>query len=228
MGGRYIKDIVYGANDGIITTFAIVAGVAGAGIADPKTTIILLGVANVLADGFSMAASDYLGSKSERDYVANELKDEEREVFEDSKQERKEMEDMLKEQGYGGGDARTLTELMFKKKKFFVDLMMYEAHNVSTHGNSSPLKSALATFAAFVFAGLLPVAPFFILPASAEFFMYSTIATASALFVVGALRSLFTKKSFVFSGVEMLVVGGVAALIAYGVGMALAGVTVAL
>ena len=228
MNGRYIKDIVYGANDGIITTFAIVAGVAGAGIADPRSTIILLGVANVLADGFSMAASDYLGSKSERDYVASELRDEEREMREDSGREKEEMADMLKEQGYEATDAQTLTELMFKKKQFFVDLMMYESRDVSVRQSRSPAQSAMATFVAFVCAGLLPIAPFFVLPESAEFFYYSIVATAVALFSVGALRSLFTKKSFVFSGVEMLIVGGVASAIAYGVGGALAGVMRAL
>ncbi len=228
MYGRYIKDIVYGANDGIITTFAIIAGVAGAGIADPRAVIILLGAASVLADGFSMAASDYLGSKSEHDVVEHERKEEEHELSENPREEMAEMERVLVEQGYGAADAKELTALMFKKKHFFLDLMMHEERNVSIHDGTSPFKSAAATFMAFVGAGFLPILPFVVLPASAEFFWYSVAATALALFLVGALRSLFTKKKFVLSGLEMLFVGGVAAAIAYGVGSALSRFTGAL
>src|SRR3989338_2229571 len=88
-GGTYVKDIVYGANDGIITTFAVVAGVAGAGL--DSTIVVLLGVANLLADGFSMAASNYLGSKSERDYVMMERRTEELEYHHEPEEERAEM-----------------------------------------------------------------------------------------------------------------------------------------
>jgi len=216
--GRYIKDIVYGANDGVITTFAIIAGVAGANIADPQMTIILLGVANVLADGFSMAISNYLGSKSERDVVARGYRDEELEIAEDPDAEREEMTQLLREEGYSDDDAKALTHLMFKKKSFFADLLMHEEFDMSDHERGPIFTGSLLTFVAFVGAGLLPILPFFFISNVSNLFLYSIISTGVVLFVLGALRSLITKRSFLLSGLEIFLIGGLAAAIAYGVG----------
>ncbi|MEK7630694.1 MAG: VIT1/CCC1 transporter family protein [Patescibacteria group bacterium] len=223
-GGRYIKDIVYGANDGVITTFAIIAGVAGANITDPRTTIIILGVANVLADGFSMAASNYLGSKSERDVVEREYRDENIEVTQDPDTEREEMTKLLREEGYADGDARSLSHLMLKNKAFFVDLLMHEEFGVSNHERGPILARSLLTFIAFVVAGLLPVLPFLVFSSITHIFLYSIISTGVVLFILGALRALITKRSFFLSGLEMFLIGGFAASIAYGVGVMLHGV----
>ncbi|MSR76256.1 MAG: hypothetical protein EXS68_01525 [Candidatus Ryanbacteria bacterium] len=222
-GGRYIKDIVYGANDGVITTFAIIAGVAGAHIADPRATIILLGIANVLADGFSMAVSNYLGSKSERDVVRREYHDEEQEIKDDPEAERDEMTQLLREEGYADADAKALSHLMLKNKSFFADLLMHEEFDVSNHDHGPILVGSLLTFAAFVCAGLLPILPFLIFSSITHIFLYSVISTGGVLFILGALRSLITKRSFVLSGLEMLFIGGFAASIAYGVGALLRG-----
>ena len=153
----YIGDIVYGANDGIITTFAVVAASAGAGVSAP--IIIILGVANLVADGFSMGASKYLSLKSEQS-----------------------------------------VEKSGTKKR-------------------SPFNDGLATFVAFVVVGTLPLIPFLI-PASAnDAFRISALATAVTFFIVGAARSLVIKKNAFVAGLEMLVVGGAAASIAYGLGL---------
>jgi vacuolar iron transporter family protein len=153
----YIGDIVYGANDGIITTFAVVAASAGAGVS--STIIIILGIANLVADGFSMGASKYLSLKSE------------------------------------------------------------QSVEKSGTGKRSPFYDGLATFVAFVIAGTLPLIPFFVPAASESAFTVSAIATAIAFFVVGAARSLVIKKNALIAGLEMLVVGGAAAAIAYGLGV---------
>jgi len=223
-GGRYIKDIVYGANDGVITTFAIIAGVAGANIADPRLTIILLGIANVLADGFSMAASNYLGSKSERDVVRREYHDEELEIQEDPDGEREEMTQLLREEGYADADARALSHLMLKNKPFFADLLMHEEFDVSNHNRGPIIIGSFLTFVAFVCAGVLPIVPFLIFSNITDIFLYSVVSTGVVLFVLGALRSLITKRSFILSGFEMFFVGGLAATIAYGVGALLRGI----
>jgi len=217
-GGRYIKDIVYGANDGVITTFAIIAGVAGANIADPRATIILLGIANVLADGFSMASSNYLGSKSERDVVRREYRDEEQEIKEDPDGERDEMTQLLREEGYADADAKALSHLMLKNKSFFADLLMHEEFDVSNHDRGPIITGSLLTFVAFVCAGMLPILPFLVFSNITHVFLYSVVSTGTAFFVLGALRSLITKRSFIISGFEMLFIGGLAATIAYGVG----------
>ncbi len=223
-GGRYIKDIVYGANDGVITTFAIIAGVAGAHIADPRATIVLLGVANVLADGFSMAVSNYLGSKSEGDVVSREYRDEAAEIVENPDAEREEMTQLLREEGYADTDAQTLSRLMLKNKSFFADLLMHEEFNVSNHERGPILVGSLLTFGAFVGAGLLPILPFIVFSSITNIFLYSVVSTGVVLFVLGALRSIITKRSFFLSGLEMLLIGGFAASIAYGVGAFLRGI----
>ena len=218
-GGRHIKDIVYGANDGIITTFAIVAGVAGAGL--HTSAIILLGVANLLADGFSMAASNYLGSKSEKDFMDFERDDAEKEIANNASEEKEELLTLLREHGYSDTDAKALGNLIFKNKSFFTDLMMQEELSVLPHNKSHISSGALLTFIAFVVVGFVPIAPFLILNDVQNLFLYSIIATAVTLFIVGSMRSIITKRSLFFSGLEMLVVGGIAASIAYGVGAVL-------
>ncbi len=214
--------MVYGANDGIITTFAVIAGAAGASLDVFAATT--LAVANLLADGFSMAASDYLGSKSEEDVTESEFKEEVVEIDTKPDVERGEMVVLLKEQGYEDIDAQALTALMFKNKHFFTDLMMHEEHNLSLHGSESASHSALVTFFSFVFAGAIPLIPLLWVRDIKIVFYYSIVMTTATLFCVGALRSIVTRRGLVYSGLQMLFVGGVAALLAYGIGALLRGV----
>jgi len=215
-GRRYLKDVIYGANDGIITTFAVVAGVAGADLS--PLVVVLLGGANLIADGFSMAVSNYLGSKSEHDLIQKEYREKFTEVAQTPRHEQNEMKALLVEQGYAEGDAEDLSRLMFKNKEFFVDLMMHEELEVSSHSKNNMLQGAAATFGAFVLAGCIPLLPFFVLGGMVNLFWYSIVATMCALFLVGSLRSIVTKSPWFFAGAEMLVVGGVAAALAYAVG----------
>jgi len=126
----YIKDIVYGANDGIITTFAVVAGVAGAGLAN--SVIIVLGVASLLADGFSMAASNYLGTRSENSLYRKEEKREMDEVENVPEKEKEEIREIFSREGFDKNQANQLTDIVSNNKKFWVDFMMkyeLEMHN---------------------------------------------------------------------------------------------------
>lgn len=162
---HYLRDLVYGANDGIITTFAVVAGVAGAELA-PRV-IVILGFANLLADGFSMGASNYLSIRSEE----------------------------AVRQAAGKEVA--------------------EPH---------ALRHGLATFVAFLLAGAVPLAAY-VFPAWGDGrFRAAVVLTLVALFGVGASRTFVTRAAWWLSGIEMLLVGGAAAAVAYAVGAFLAGV----
>lgn len=152
----YIGDIVYGANDGIVTTFAVVAASAGAGMS--STVIIILGIANLIADGFSMGASKYLSLKSEQSVDKS------------------------------GTESR------------------------------SPFNDGLATFISFVVVGSIPLIPFLVPNAADNAFFIATVATGTTFFVVGATRSLVINKNPILAGLEMLIVGGAAATIAYVLG----------
>ena len=215
-GGTYLKDIVYGANDGIITTFAVVAGVAGAGV--DSTVVILLGIANLLADGFSMAASNYLGNKSERDYIIRERRTEEWELHHEPEEEHVEMTGFLRRKGYTKKDAEQLLPLLSKNKEFLLDIMMREELGISPpEKDGQSTRSATATFFAFVIAGAVPLLPYFF-NSNGSLFGLAVVGTATSLFIVGALRCLLTNQRWYNAGAEMLAVGGVAAVIAYGVG----------
>lgn len=168
--GGYIAEVIYGANDGIVTTFAVVAGVAGAAL-DPAI-VLILGFANLLADGFSMGASNYLSQRSRLEYE--------------------------------------------------------EAHRDREDGRP-PTFTAGTTFLAFILAGWTPLLPYLL---ALEFgwllhgrttFAVSLAAAAVAFFLVGASRSLVTARSWYRAGGEMLVLGMLAAGVAFTVGSLLGG-----
>lgn len=214
-GGAYLKDMVYGANDGIITTFAIIAGVVGAAL--PPVVVVLLGIANVLADGFSMALSNYLGTKSERDFFKRERRIEQWEVVHIPEEERAEIRAILAKKGYVGDDLERLTDLIIQNEDFWVDFMMHEELRLSSYGDRKPSTHALATFFAFIAAGILPIMPYIFLNGNLAFRL-AIFVTAAALFLVGASRSFFTGMRWTRAGFEMLLVGGAAATIAFSVG----------
>jgi len=215
--GRYIKDMVYGANDGIITTFAVVTGATGAGF--DMRVVIILGIANLLADGLSMGASNYLGESSENSLYRREQRREYDEVHKMPEWERGEVYAILRKKGYNEPDAETLTNLIIQNKEFWVDFMMKYELDMGTPSHGNEWKGGVVTFTAFVSAGLLPLVAFLIPSLDpARVFLYSACTTAGALFVVGSLRSIVTRKKWIWSGFEMLGVGGVAALVSYYVG----------
>jgi VIT1/CCC1 family predicted Fe2+/Mn2+ transporter len=216
--GRYIGDIIYRESDGIVTTFAIVAGAKGALLS--STIIMILGIANLLADGFSMAAGNYLGTKSEIEYFKKEKQRETWEVENVPNAEREEVRQIFRRKGMASHMADKLTEIITSNKKVWVDIMMTEELGILPTENVSPWKSALTTFLSFIIAGSMPLMFFVISYATVidNVFALSAITTAVSLFVVGALRVKITKKNWIKSGIEMLLVGGIAATVAYLIG----------
>jgi len=211
LGGTYIRDVVYGANDGIVTTFAVVAGVAGANLS--PNIVLILGFANLLADGLAMGLGNYLGTKSEIEYIKRERQMEEWEINHVPELEKKEIEEIYRKKGFSGKDLKTLVNIVTSNKKAWVDTMMVEELGLLPAEATSPVKNGLATFFAFGIAGLFPLFPYvFTFPSA---FNASIIFTALTLFTVGALRTLITKKHWLKAGLEMLFVGAIAASAAY-------------
>ncbi len=220
--GQYIKSFVYGGLDGIITTFAVVAGVAGANLS--SRIILILGVANLIADGISMAFGDYLGSKAETEYAAAERVREEWEVRNYPDGEKKEMVELYMEKGIAEADAKIAVEALSKNEKAWVDIMMVEELGM-VENQESPVKNAMVTFGSFIFFGSIPVLvyavarfiPFF----AAHTFLTACILTAITLFILGTIKIYFTRQPWYKAGSEMLLLGGFAAASAYGVGVLL-------
>ena len=221
---QYIGDMVYGGLDGIVTTFAIVSGVAGANLG--SGIILVLGLANLLADGFSMAAGAFLALKSELEYYDREREREAWEVNHFPQGERTELLEIYKAKGYSTDDAETLVAIQAKDERIWIDEMMIQELGM-LRDERSPILSALATLGSFIVAGSVPLLVYLaglFLPIDSEAsFAISALLSAAALFGLGAAKVLITGRSWFRSGLEMLAVGGLAAGVAYLVGYLLQG-----
>jgi VIT1/CCC1 family predicted Fe2+/Mn2+ transporter len=221
---QYIGDLVYGGLDGIITTFAVVSGVAGAELG--THVVLILGLANLFADGFSMATGAYLSSKSEQEYYENELAREQWEIEHFPEGERLELYHLYLQQGYTEEDAHKLVEIKTKNPRTWLHSMMVEELGLLPD-ERKPLLSALATLAAFVTAGSLPLLVYpagMVIPVPSHLsFPVSLALSALALFGLGAAKVYVTGQNPLRSGLEMLIVGGLAAGVAYAVGALLKG-----
>jgi len=216
----YLRDWIYGGIDGAVTTFAIVAGAVGAALS-PKI-ILILGVANLLADGFSMAAANYSGTKSEEEDYARLLAIEEKHIAVAPEGEKEEIRQIFRSKGFEGEDLNDLVRLVTSNRSTWIETMMQAEYGMSSTSRS-PVKAALATFVAFAVCGSLPLLPFlFGLGATA---IYTTALTALAFFLIGSIKARWSTKNWLWSGLETTAIGLSAAGIAYVVGYLLQGLT---
>lgn len=212
-GGIYLRDMIYGGIDGAVTTFAIVAGVAGAGLS--HHIIVALGLANILADGFSMAASNYSGIKAELDDRKRIIKIEERHIQDHYEDELEELRQILKMRGLKGEVLKLATADIAAQKDKWIGLMLTDEYGL-TRNEPHPIQSAWATFFAFLVAGAVPLIPFVLgLPNP---FMIAVVATLTTFFLIGTGKSRWSLAKWWWSGGETLLIGSTAALIAYLVG----------
>jgi VIT1/CCC1 family predicted Fe2+/Mn2+ transporter len=220
----YLRDFVYGSIDGAVTTLAVVSGVAGAQLT--TGVVIVLGMANLIADGFSMAASNYLGTRAEEQLRQRARRQEEREIDSYPEGEREEIRQIVTSKGFEGDELERAVEIITSDRKRWIEMMLTEELGLSLNG-PSPLRAATITFVAFAVVGCIPLLPFilyFITPNTVgNPFVWSTVLTAGAFFAVGAIKSRFVEQSWLWSGLETLLVGGAAAVIAYFVGKLLGG-----
>ncbi len=221
----YLRDFVYGAVDGTVTTFAVVAGVAGAQLS--STIIIILGAANLIADGFSMAVSNFLATRAEHELRQKTRAEEEKHIQTVPEGEREEIRQIFSAKGFKGEDLEKIVQVITSDVKLWVDTMIQEEFGMAIEG-SSPVRAALTTFTAFVVIGFVPLFVFVfekLFPGSIQnTFLVSSAMTGAAFFVVGAAKSRFVGRPWFMSGVETLFVGGCAAALAYGIGIFLRGI----
>lgn len=221
-GGKYLGDAVYGALDGIVTTFAIVAGVSGAGLS--SGIILVLGFANLFGDGISMAAGSYLGKRSDIEYRKQRRLSEQNNIDRDPDHHRARLEQVYRKKGFSGPQLSGIVATITSDRVRWADEMVSAEAGVLEE-DVRPLRSAIATLAAFVIAGLVPLLSYLLAMQFPFVALYSLslacALTALALFVVGGLRSLLTPLSWWRAGIEMLLVGGMAAGVAYVIGWGL-------
>ncbi len=211
---NYLQDWVFGGIDGAVTTFAIVAGVAGAALS--TNVILILGLANLLADGFSMAAGNFSGVKAERDDYERLREMEIRHIAVTPEGEREEVRQIFAAKGFEGEDLDRAVEIITASHERWVGIMLEEEHGAPKVARS-PLKAGMVTFIAFFLCGAVPLIPF-IVSGAVNALLIATIMTGAVFFAIGALKSKWSTTRWWLSGLETFSVGMIAAGVAYGVG----------
>jgi vacuolar iron transporter family protein len=222
----YFKEVIYGGVDGIITTFAVVAGFSGATLSNETTTqltflvALLFGLANLFADGISMGLGNFLSVRSDQDLYNGMRKREALEIREHPEYEFQETITILMKKGYLEEDARTIAKLYQKNENYWVDFMMNHELKVPDPRSESAIFTSVATFLSFVSFGIIPLVPFMAMPQEdpSVVFLYSVIGTALALSLLGVLKWKVVGTSLKKSLLEVLVIGGIAAIMAFLVG----------
>ncbi len=212
----FIEYIVLGGNDGIVTTFAVVAGTAGAELS--AGIVIILGIANLLADGISMGAGAYLSIKSEWDRYVRLRKEEAAEIDEDPEIEREEIRRAFAAKGMSGEVLEGAVRALTADRERWVDAMLAEEHGIHSGELESPLLRSFITFLAFVVFGSIPILPYLLGVSEANRFSAAIISTFIALLLVGFSRSFITGERWFRGPLEIVSVGLVCAAVAYGIG----------
>lgn len=219
----YLGDAVLGAVDGLVTTFAVVSGVSGGGLS--SGVAILLGAANLLADGFSMAVGNYQRAKSDREYVELARREEEKHIEVIPAGEREEIRQIFEKKGFQDPVLSQVVEVITSDKKLWVDTMVTEELGLPLEGQN-PARAGLVTFVGFVVAGLVPLLPFLGrgLVSPEQTFFVSSLMTGVAFFVVGLLKGKVLDRPRLRSALQTFLIGGIAASLAYLVGSWLKGI----
>ena len=220
----YLRDFTYGSIDGAVTTFAVVAGVAGAGLS--PNVVIILGLANLLADGFSMAVGNFLGARAESQLLWRARQREEQHVAVIPEGEREEIRQIFAAKGFAGDDLDRVVAVITSEPRRWIDTMLREELGLTLHA-PSPWRAATTTFTAFVAVGSIPLLAFLYgavaRHATLHPFAISVGLTALAMFGIGAVKSRFVTQRWYLAGAETLLVGGAAAILAYLVAVGLKG-----
>lgn len=218
----YLKEIVYGGNDGIVTTFAVVAGFTGAGsdqVAGMSfATVLLFGLANLFADAASMGMGNYLSLRAEKDVYRKEKEKELHEIRHSREFEWDETVQILTHKGYSKKDAEAMAHLYAKNENYWTEFMMHQELEMPNPENVNPYLTGFATFASFTAFGFIPLIPYVFFTASPNIFQMSVAFTAGALILLGFLRANIARRNTMRSILEIVLIGGIAAFVAYFVG----------
>lgn len=207
---NYLRDWIYGGIDGAVTTLAVVTGVAGAQLS--KWIVLALGFANLFADGFSMAASNYLGTRAEHDDWRRLERIEHRHVDLAPEGEREEIKQIFERKGFTGKDLQRIVDLTTADRERWVQTMLMDEYGLPP-AVRSPWIAAFATFTAFILCGLAPLLPYVF--GSEHSLTISVSLTALVFLVIGSIKSRWSTSSWWHSGLTTLLVGAIAAAIAY-------------
>ena len=222
----YLREVVYGAVDGIITTFAVVAGFSGAALSSDTTSqlsfavVLLFGLANLFADGVSMGLGNFLAVRSEQGLYRSLRVCEKDSSEQNGTREAHETVQALIEKGFSEADAKTLTQIYRKNEPYWVDFILNNELKMSNPMDENPLSTGFATFVAFITFGFIPLLPFVLLDSVSPetVFKVSAIGAFIALIILGIFKWKVVGTNAFKSILEVVVIGGLAATVAFFVG----------
>ena len=215
---KYLGEFVYGGIDGCVTTFAVVAGAVGAGL--NSSIIIILGFANLFADGFAMSVGAYLSTKSARQRFNKHKKIEYWEIENMPEMEKEEIRVIYREKGFEGELLEQIVDVITADEDRWVDVMMKDELQMIEE-DKSPIAIGLTTYASFIIIGLIPLTIYvwdYFSPLQMDLFLLASIFTGSGFIIIGVLKSRVTETNMAKSIMETLVLGAIAAVVAYFVG----------
>lgn len=217
-GHGFLRDWIFGGIDGAVTTFAVVSGAAGAAL--QPGVVLILGIANLLADGLSMGASNYLGTSAERDEIARAEAIERRHIDTVPAGERDELREIFRRKGLHGETLEAVVEQITSSRRQWVSTMLAEEYGLPRTVRN-PVLAGLSTFSAFIVCGLVPLIPYLLWRPDA--FVIASVLTGIVFFAIGSVKGAWSTRPWWRSAFETLVVGAAAASAAYLAGTVLQG-----
>jgi len=218
--GDYVRDLIFGLNDGVVSNFSLIAGVAGA---DTSHSVVLLaGVAGLIAGAVSMAAGGYLSNKSQREVVAEEIRREAEEIEYAPNEERDELRRIYRRKGFTEEEVDLLVRRITADKQRWLDALVTEELGFSANPGPPPLTDALFAGGGFATGALVPLLPFLVASGTGAL-IAAAVLSVVALFLMGASKTLVTSRSVLRSGMEMVTVGVCAAGVTNVVGRLIGG-----
>jgi VIT1/CCC1 family predicted Fe2+/Mn2+ transporter len=222
----YLREVIYGAVDGIITTFAVVAGFSGAALSGDTTSqlsfavVLLFGLANLFADGVSMGLGNFLAVRSEQGLYRSLRVREKDSSEQNGSLEAHETVSALIEKGFSEADAKTLTSIYRKNEPYWIDFILNNELKIQNPMDENPLSTGFATFLAFITFGFIPLLPFVLLESIDPEIVFRISATGAliALVVLGIFKWKIVGTNAVKSILEVVIIGGMAATVAFYVG----------
>ena len=222
-GAGTLRAIVFGASDGLVSNLSLVMGVAGA--TSEPSFILLSGIAGLLAGAFSMAAGEYISVRSQVEVLERQIALERAELAAIPDEEFEELVAIYRSKGLPEADARRFAEHIFQDPELALQTMVREELGLDQNGMSSPRAAAGGSFLAFTIGAVIPVIPF-LFGSGGVALAFSFGLSLVALFTLGALVSLLTGRSLLFSGLRQVGLGAAAAIVTFLVGRVI-GVSVA-
>lgn len=213
---QYLRDVILGVNDGLVSTFLLVAGVVGAGLT--STQVLLTAIAGALAGMISMGAGEYLATKSQEEVFAAEMELEARHLKEHRDHERDELRHMFGDMGLAGDDLETVVQIIDGSDEAMLGVMAGLEFGIVDTEKRNPYTAGLASAALFLAGALPSVLPFAVFDDTRTGLLVAAVLAGFGLVVVGATKTMMTKKNPVFSSLENLGIGLVGGVLSFLVG----------